>query len=623
MGSPFATLGVGVGALSAAQLGVDTTGHNIANANSDGYTRQRVVQSAGMPNLLAQGSVGTGVRVDNITRVFDNFVYTRYKNIASDKEYAEFTQNTLKELSTYFPEIDDVGIKSDLQNYYNAWQSFADNPDNNSVRLALIKESQILSNNISSLANRVIDLQDSINSQLYSNVNEINQIAQQIADINKSIGVAEAGQAYNANDLRDKRDLLALNLSKLIGADSGYVSITSNIANDSYSNEGSGGFNINIGGFNIVDGANFHPIHLDATKDERGFYKLSYERQDGVLLPMEESIKGGRVGALLDLRGDGYDGANGGVLQNVLESLNAFASSIIESTNNLYAASSTTSMESNPFYISQTEPLLTSTVGGLKQGSFDIVIYDINGNESARRTIDINATTSLGGIAGSNSIQGQIEASKDDNNDGNATNDINSFINYSYNTLKDGTTTVVFNIDTLMQTQGYTFAIEDNLKSSAFNSGSNFAGAFGMSRFFDGKDAASMDVTLEYKNNPTAVVAGFTSVAGDNRLALNMIQQQFETYDYKLSNKSYSSSIYAMFDTISTDVGMQTKAAIESYQTISVQYNATELEYSSISKVSIDEELTNLIKYQTSYSAASKIITTIDQMMQTLLGLKQ
>jgi flagellar hook-associated protein 1 FlgK len=78
-----------------------------------------------------------------------------------------------------------------------------------------------------------------------------------------------------------------------------------------------------------------------------------------------------------------------------------------------------------------------------------------------------------------------------------------------------------------------------------------------------------------------------------------------------------------MYDLIATDVGTQTNEAILANQTITAQFKSVELEYSTVSKVSIDEEMTNLIKYQTSYGAASKIITTIDQMMQTLLGIKQ
>jgi flagellar hook-associated protein 1 FlgK len=132
-----------------------------------------------------------------------------------------------------------------------------------------------------------------------------------------------------------------------------------------------------------------------------------------------------------------------------------------------------------------------------------------------------------------------------------------------------------------------------------------------------------MKLNADLERNPTKIAAGFVPLSGDSRLALGMVQQQFEKYSFRLdSSVSFSSTIYAMFDTISTEVGIKTKEAIMANDTIVAKYNATELEFSSISKVSIDEELTNLIRYQTSYGAASKIITTIDQMMQTLLGLK-
>lgn len=102
-----------------------------------------------------------------------------------------------------------------------------------------------------------------------------------------------------------------------------------------------------------------------------------------------------------------------------------------------------------------------------------------------------------------------------------------------------------------------------------------------------------------------------------------MMQQQFETYDFKVGSNSYNSTMYGMFDITATYVGIATNTAISRNETISTQYNAIELEYNAVSKVSIDEEMTNLIKYQTSYGAAAKVITTVDQMMQTLLGIKQ
>ncbi|TKI68304.1 flagellar hook-associated protein FlgK [Sulfurimonas crateris] len=627
MASIFNTLNIGYSGLSAAQVGVNTTSHNITNAESDGYTRQRVVTAAATPIYSAAGNVGNGTQVMDIARIFDNFVYDRYTGISSDKEYSDFTKRTLEELSTYFPEIDDVGIKSDLKEYYNMWQTFSDNPDNDAIKLALAKQTETLSSSISSVQNKIVDLQKSINEQLSVNVKEVNTLAEELAGVNKSIEIAEAGGAYTANDLRDQRSSIELRLAKLIGAESHIENITSNSAIDSSSNEGYGSYTLSVNGFNIVDGGSFHPIHISSDNNINGFYELSYERQDGVLISMDESIQGGRIGAILDLRGDKrLDDTSGvpsnGVLQQVIDQMDAFANTLIESTNNLYAASATTKMESNTIDISDTQSIVRSSLN-INNGSFDVVMYDIDGNVTARRAINIDSVTSMTGAPGSNSIEGQLSAQGDDNGDGNANNDIDDFIQFNWATYPDGTNAVEFIMDPAYAAKGYTFAIEDNLTDGDFSTGTNFAGALGLNRFFDGSNAKDIDLSFKLKENTTNISAGKSSVTGDNRLSMDMIQQQFEKYDFEVGNAVYNSTIYGMFDVIATEVGVTTNQAIINNQTISAQFNATELEFFSISKVSIDEELTNLIKYQTAYGAASKIITTVDQMMQTLLGIKQ
>ncbi|MDT8338326.1 MAG: flagellar hook-associated protein FlgK [Sulfurimonas sp.] len=627
MSSIFNTLNIGYSGLSAAQVGVTTTSHNITNAESDGYTRQRVVTAAATPIYSAAGNVGNGTQIMDISRIFDNFVYDRYTGISSDKEYSDFTKGTLEELSTYFPEIDDVGIKSDLKEYYNMWQTFSDNPDNDAMKVALAKQTETLSATITATQNKIVNLQESINEQLSVNVKEVNALAEELAGVNKSIEIAEAGDAYTANDLRDKRSSIELRLAKLIGAESHIEQITSNSAIDSSSNEGYGSYTLSVNGFNIVDGGSFHPIHISSDNNPNGFYELSYERQDGVLISMDESIQGGRIGAILDLRGDKrLDDNSGvpsnGVLQQVIDQMDAFANTLIESTNNLYAATSTTKMESNALTLNNTQSLVNSSLN-IKKGSFDVVMYDIDGNVTARRTINIDSATSMSGAAGSNSIEGQLSAQGDDNSDGNANNDIDDFLQFNWATYLDGENAVEFIMDPAYAAKGYAFAIEDNLTDGNFSTGSNFAGALGLNRFFDGSNAKDIDLSFKLKENTTDISAGKSTVTGDNSLAMDMIQQQFEVYDFNVGNAVYKSTVYGMFDVIATEVGVTTNQAILNNQTISAQFNATELEYSSISKVSIDEELTNLIKYQTAYGAASKIITTVDQMMQTLLGIKQ
>jgi len=627
MASIFNSLYVGYSGLRAAEVGVNTTSNNIANAESEGYTRKRVVTAASAPLSSAPGNIGNGVDIKDIERIFDNFVFDRYTKVSGDKEYSDFTQTTLEELSTYFPEIDDVGIKADLKEYFNMWQNLADNPDNDAMKLALAKQTETLSESIRTTQQKILDLQSSLNDQLLVNVNEVNSLAKELADINVSIEVAESGEGFTANDLRDKRSVIETSLARLIGGEAIVGQIDSNIRIDSSSNQSSGSYTLSVNGFNIVDGNTFHPINVSSEKNQNGFNEISYKRQDGALIPIDERVVGGKIGAILNLRGSKIEDTTSGiptngVLQKVISEMDAFASTLIESTNNIYASSATTKMESSNLSIEENSSILSSSLN-VNAGEFDIVIYDIDGNESARKSIKIDQLTSIGGSAGSNSIEAQINSQSDDNNDGNANNDIDDYIDFHWASFGLGSNAMELTMDSAAAAQGFTFAIEDKLTTDEFNSGTNFAGALGLNRFFDGDNASNINLNFKLRENSADISAGAAPGTGDKTLALNMIQQQFEVYNFDAGSIKHESTIFGMFDVIATEVGVETNKAILNNETITAQFNATEMEYFSVSKVSIDEELTNLIKYQTSYGAASKIITTIDQMMQTLLGIKQ
>ena len=625
MASLFNSLNIGYTGLVAAQAGVSTTSHNISNAESEGYVRQRVVTAASTPIKMGEGQVGNGVDIVNIARIFDSFVFERFADSSANKEYSDYTERTLNQLSTFFPEIDGVGIKADLTRYYEMWQTFADNPENDSIKLALTQQTKNLTQNIVATQEKISALQNQVNDQLAVNIDEVNKLAGQLADLNKSIELAEAGDAFSANDLRDKRNVIEVNLSKLIGAEVTHGQISSEMGLDSSANMTNGSYTLTVNGFNIVDGNSYHPIRIDKIGGS-GFYDISYERQDGVLIPMSEDITGGRVGAILDLRGSSIEDTTSGVptngtIQNVISEMNSFAQGLIESTNNLYAQSSTSKMTSNYVDLNPTNALLSSGMN-FKEGSFNLVVYDIDGNITASREIKIDVATTMKGSA--NSIEEQIKANKDDNNDGNALNDIDNFLQFNWADYASGDSALELFMDPAKESLGYTFAIQDKLNTHEYDSGSNFAGALGMSRFFDGDNAKNIRLNTVYGDDPSQLSAGKSQQAGDNTLALEMIQQQYEKYDFKVGDsKTYNTTMYGMFDIVATEVGVQANAATLANESITAQYNAIQQEYDSVSKVSIDEELTNLIKYQTSYGAASKVITTIDQMMQTLLGIKQ
>ncbi|MCF6330888.1 MAG: flagellar hook-associated protein FlgK [Sulfurimonas sp.] len=628
MASIFNTLNIGYTGLNAAAVGVNTTSQNISNAETEGYTRQRVIQSAATPISSNAGQVGNGTSIENIQRIFDNFVFDRYTAISDKKEYADFAQRTLDELSTYFPEIDGIGIKSDLTNYYDMWQTFADNPDNDAIKLALAQQTVALTENIQATQNKVVSLQKQLNDQLLVNVNEVNSLIDKLANINKSIAIAESGDGYTANDLRDKRNVLERSIIRLIGGDVNVGQMSSNIQIDSSSNIKSGSYTLTVNGFNIVDGSTSHKIHMENKDNANGFHELFYERQDGVLISMESSLTGGRVGAILDLRGSSSnDGSTSGVLSNgivqdTINQLDAFAAGLIEATNNIYAQSSTNNMTSNILDLNPTNSLVNSNLN-INSGSFSINIYDIDGNITATRDIVIDEATVMTGAPGSNSIQGQIEANLDDNSNSSGIDDIDDFLQFNWATYASGDNAMELFMDPGNISKGYKFSIEDKLVNDKYASGTNFAGALGLSRFFDGDSATNISLNSEFKDNPTNISAGKSPVSGDNTLSLNIVQQQFEVYNFEIGTAKYETTMYGMFDIVATDIGTKANSAILHNETITAQFNAIELEYQSISKVSIDEEMTNLIKYQSAYGASAKIITTIDQMMQTLLGIKQ
>ena len=630
MATLFNTLSIGYSGLSAAQVGIDTTGHNISNAEVEGYTRQRVVTAAATPLQTFPGNVGNGTEVQDISRIFDNFVFDKYNSASSDKEFSDYERQKLEELSTYFPDVDGVGIKADLAAYYDSWQTFADNPNNDAVKVALGEQTQTLTQHIMQTQSQVLDLQQQVNKQIEVDINEVNNLASQLADLNKSIEIAESGGGYTANDLRDQRNVIERNLSRLIGAEVNHGQLESNIQIDSNSNLASGSYTLSVNGFNVVDGSTYHPLKVTNDSNEYGFYSISYERQDGVLIPMEETITGGRIGAELALRGGTLDTTSGmpsdGILQQTANDLDAFAKGLIESTNNLYAQNSVTSMISNDLKLAPQTPILNSNLN-VNEGSFNLIVYDIDGNEVARRAIEIdNGTTIAKDTANptGNSIEEKIAANIDDNGDNNANNDIDDYITgFTYQQSANGEQRLQLTMDPAMESKGYTFAISDNLKTEDFASGTNFAGALGLGNFFEGDSARNIQLKKEYRDNPTKLHSGYSSAAGDNRLALDMVQQQFESYKFQAGMETYDTTVYGMYDLTATYVGITTNSAISRNDTVTAQFNATEMEYFSVSKVSIDEEMTNLIKYQTSYGAAAKVITTVDQMMQTLLGIKQ
>ena len=182
--SLFSALNTGKSGLNASQTAVSTTSHNIANANNESYTRQRVMFEASTPFHTQPGDIGTGVSVTSIVRIHDEFVYTRLKSTANALSYDSYSQQSLKEVAQYFPDLQDVGVAADLTDYFNAWNDLASNASEGAQKISLVQTASTLTQNIQTSRETLRTLQNSVNEQLKTALEEVNSIGEKIADLN-------------------------------------------------------------------------------------------------------------------------------------------------------------------------------------------------------------------------------------------------------------------------------------------------------------------------------------------------------------------------------------------------------------------------------------------------------
>ncbi|EAL5928637.1 flagellar hook-associated protein FlgK [Campylobacter upsaliensis] len=604
----FATLHTGVTGLKASEVQIATTGNNISNANATFYTRQRVVQTTNGYITTGGVQVGTGTAIESIVRLHDEHAYFKLKNASTQQEYTGYLGQVLEEISQRFPDLKNTGILNNLENYNKAWNDFASNPNENATKIALVNATKTLAESVNEAHSTLKKIQQKVNDDIKSTVEEINRIGEEIAHINKQIYGEEALPTDHANELRDRRDELELTLSKLVSAVASKNEIVQDNRFEQTITDPGHHYNLSVEGFSIVDGVNFHPLKLDYD-DKNKSYSIYYQTPDEKIHDLTAKLKGGQLGAQLDLRGRDYDKLEGaydnGILQGYIDSLNTFSKTLINETNNLYAASAKNSATSDYLEGLTGDVPLMNYDRTIQAGSFDIVIYDEKGTEKVRKTITIDVATTM------NDLMRQINANTDDNNDKNARNDVDDFINAS------------FSYDSKSNSGLFQINAKNGFKVSLEDKGTNFAGAFSVGGFFSGSDASDIRIKDSLLNDPSTVRASKNGVDSGNDMANQIIQLQYNKVSFynkdgtidELTMEEY----YRKFTGQIASDGENNNVIHKSNMTL---YNSVYAEYQSKSGVNTNEELAALIQWQSSYGAAAKIVSTVDQMLDTLLGLK-
>ncbi|ELM7301573.1 flagellar hook-associated protein FlgK [Campylobacter upsaliensis] len=604
----FATLHTGVTGLKASEVQIATTGNNISNANATFYTRQRVVQTTNGYITTGGVQVGTGTAIESIVRLHDEHAYFKLKNASTQQEYTGYLGQVLEEISQRFPDLKNTGILNNLENYNKAWNNFASNPNENATKIALVNATKTLAESVNEAHSTLKKVQQKVNDDIKSTVEEINRIGEEIAHINKQIYGEEALPTDHANELRDRRDELELTLSKLVSAVASKNEIVQDNRFEQTITDPGHHYNLSIEGFSIVDGVNFHPLKLDYD-DKNKSYSIYYQTPDEKIHDLTAKLKGGQLGAQLDLRGRDYDKLEGaydnGILQGYIDSLNTFSKTLITETNNLYAGSAKNSATSDYLEGLTGDVPLMNYDRTIQAGTFDIVIYDEKGNEKVRKSITIDVTTTM------NDLMNQIKANTDDNKDNNSGNDVDDFINAS------------FSFDSKSNSGLFQINAKNGFKVSLEDKGTNFAGAFSVGGFFSGKDASDIRVKESLLSDPSTVRASKNGVDSGNDMANQIIQLQYNKVSFynkdgtidELTMEEY----YRKFTGKIASDGENNNVIHKSNMTL---YNSVYAEYQSKSGVNTNEELAALIQWQSSYGAAAKIVSTVDQMLDTLLGLK-
>ncbi len=279
--------GTGVSGLIASQRSLAVASHNIANVNTEGYSRQRAELTARNPQRLGNGYVGTGVRVDEIRRLYDDFSALQIRNGHAGLEQASTYQTLASQVDNLIADPS-AGLMPSLQSFFSAVHGVADAPASIPERQVLLSQARGLVDRFHALDTQFRFIADDVNARIRSTVDEINALSQSIARLNGDI--VDAGNRSGAapNDLLDKREALIEALSKKVS-----VRVV---------RQTDGQFNVSIGnGQPLVAGREARSLVASENLYDASRLEIAYETPQGAM-EVSAQMEGGALGGLIAFR---------------------------------------------------------------------------------------------------------------------------------------------------------------------------------------------------------------------------------------------------------------------------------------------------------------------------------
>lgn len=254
MRSTFGGIEISKRSLFSHQAALTTTGHNIANANTRGYSRQvvnfvaaRPIEAVGLQRSTVPGQAGQGVEFTSIDRMREQFLDKQYYNESKSLGQWTVRRDTLEKLEAIMNEPSDTGIRQVIDNFFNSWQELSKQPENLETR-AVVKESALaLTDAFNHTARQLKDLSSDLTDNISVKVTQVDSLLNQIGKLNNEIRRIE-GLGNAANDLRDQRDVLVDDLSRVIN-----ITVQ----------EESAGYTIRMGDVELLRGNAAEPFTID------------------------------------------------------------------------------------------------------------------------------------------------------------------------------------------------------------------------------------------------------------------------------------------------------------------------------------------------------------------------
>jgi len=286
-------LSIGQSALNAAQVGLTTTGHNIANASTDGYSRQTIVQGAVAGEQSSFGFAGKGTEVLGVKRIYNEFLASQTRSSQTSQSGLSAYYSQVTQINNLFADPT-VGVSPALQEFFKGVQNLAADPSSGAARQTVLESAQTLAGQFQGVDGRLDQLRQGVNQDVFASIDTINSVARQIAKLNDAISTVESSSnGMPPNDLLDQRDKLVSDLGKEIK-----VTVIK---------QGSE-YNITIGNGQslIVGNKTFELAPVSSTTDPTRI-QVGYKGNAGTISLADTALTGGRLGGVLEFRSQTLD----------------------------------------------------------------------------------------------------------------------------------------------------------------------------------------------------------------------------------------------------------------------------------------------------------------------------